>query len=347
MLYIRADGNPEIGTGHLMRCLSIADAVKKRGGTATFIIADELVEAMLSERGYSVVCLYSEWNNLETEIEKMVSLIETHSVDRLLIDSYFVTPEYLQRLRELTYVIYIDDLDAFHYPCDMLINYNCYADKFDYPARYPGPSLLLGCQYAPLREEFSDLPIRVPAKDVKSVLVTTGGIDPFRAAEKIVRNAKTSLDLKHLIFHVVAGRFNPNIEELTRLESEFDGVFLHWNIQKISQLMLDCDIAVSAGGSTLYELCACGTPTVTFALADNQLNGVNGFGEGYMINARDIRENEESCLSRVLDGVSQLILNHDLRCDYSEKGQNLVDGKGAVRLAEAIGSLQEKTNTHQ
>ena len=111
MLFIRTDGNAEIGTGHIMRCLSIADAVKKRGGAATFVIADDSMESMLSERGYDVVCLHSDWDNMEAEIDKMVSLIETHSVNKLLIDGYFVTSEYLRKLRELTHVIYMDDLD--------------------------------------------------------------------------------------------------------------------------------------------------------------------------------------------------------------------------------------------
>jgi spore coat polysaccharide biosynthesis predicted glycosyltransferase SpsG len=148
--------------------------------------------------------------------------------------------------------------------------------------------------------------------------------------------AKSHQDTKHLEFSVVAGRFNPHIEELNRLAIEYDDVIIHRNVKNMSQLMLDCDIAVSAGGSTLYELCACGTPTVTFALADNQLDGVSCFGDGYMINAGDIRENEELCLSNMQDGLQRLFSDYELRCDMTRKGQTLVDGRGALRIAEAI-----------
>jgi spore coat polysaccharide biosynthesis predicted glycosyltransferase SpsG len=146
MLYIRTDGNPEIGTGHTMRCLSIAGAVEKKGGKVTFIVADDSASTMITERGYHVICLDSIWKDLSAEVESMISAIIENSIGKLLIDSYFVTTEYLQKLCELTQVIYIDDVNAIHYPCNMLINYNCYAEKFHYPARYPDTTLLLGCQ---------------------------------------------------------------------------------------------------------------------------------------------------------------------------------------------------------
>jgi len=337
MLYIRADGNAQIGTGHVMRCLSIADAVKKLGGEVAFIVADNHMSSLLSERGYNVICLDSIWDNMEEEAGKMVSLIKAHSIKKLLIDSYFVTHGYLQRLCDLTYVTYVDDLNAFRYPCAMLINYNCYADKFGYPIHYPGTKLLLGCEYAPLREEFQNLPSRVLRKKAQSVLVTAGGADPYNAAEKLVRNAKMSCDFKPLEFHVVAGRLNPHIGGLERLAREYDGIVIHRDVQNMSRLMLDCDVAVSAGGSTLYELCACGTPAVAFVLADNQIAGVSSFvDDGYMINAGDIRSEEELCLNRMLDGLRNLASDYDLRRSLARQGQALVDGKGALRIAEML-----------
>jgi spore coat polysaccharide biosynthesis predicted glycosyltransferase SpsG len=310
MLYIRADGNAEIGTGHIMRCLSIADAARTRGEASTFITADDCMGSMIVERGHHVICLHSVWSKLEDESEKLISVIRTYKVKKLLIDSYYVT--------------------------DMLINYNCYADKLDYPAHYPDSALLLGCQYAPLRGEFQGLPHRIIKKEVQSVLVTVGGTDKNNIAAKLVKMAKTSANLELLDFHIIAGRFNPHIEDLKRLEMEYDGIAIHRNIQDISRLMLDCDIAISAGGSTLYELCACGLPAIVFAVADNQINAVNRFGDGCMINAGDIRENEGLCLGRILSGIDQLAFDYQLRCVMSAKGQSLVDGKGALRVADWI-----------
>lgn len=339
MLYIRADGNPEIGTGHIMRCLSIADALQGLGEKAVFFIADESMEAVISGRGYDVICLHSEWANLNAEIEKMVELVVTHGVGKLLIDSYYVTQQYLQELNKLTYLIYMDDLNMFHYPCDMLVNYNCYADKFDYTSRYPDTSLLLGCHYAPLREEFQDLPHRNLVKIVKSVLITTGGTAPHNVAGKIVKIAKTSPGLETLEFHITAGHFNAYAEhedEFRRLATEYEGIIVHRNVQSMSRLMLDCDIAISAGGSTLYELCACGTPTIAFSQADNQIEAVARFGDSCMISAGDFRASEKECLGKIIDGVRRLAADFELRRELSEKAQRLVDGRGARRLAAVL-----------
>ncbi|MCL1917798.1 MAG: UDP-2,4-diacetamido-2,4,6-trideoxy-beta-L-altropyranose hydrolase [Peptococcaceae bacterium] len=357
MLYIRVDGNPAIGTGHIMRCLSIADAMCLRGQETTFIVGEDHMAPLFSERGYPVVVLNSRgdtlgnalaWDTLESEIPTLTALIKSQNIKKLLIDSYFVTPAYLQKLCGLTYVAYIDDLDAFHYPCHMLINYNCYYDQFDYPRYYPQTKLLLGCQYAPLRGEFQNLSRRVLHRNVGSVLITTGGNDSRNIAGKLVRRAKNaqgpqgpqglqdsqgSQGLKNLVFHIVAGSFNPYINELRQMEKEYEDVFIHSSVQTMSQLMLDCDIAVSAGGSTLYELCACGTPTVAFALAENQLDGVASLGNGFMISAGDVRESEELCLERILEGISHLVTNYRMRLDFSEKMQHLVDGQGALRIA--------------
>ena len=108
MLYIRTDGNAEIGTGHVMRCLSIATTYQKSGGDCIFITADEQMKPLLDEQGFFIICLNSVWNDLDKETEKMEQLINKRKIEKLLIDSYFVTPEYLERLNKLTYLIYMN-----------------------------------------------------------------------------------------------------------------------------------------------------------------------------------------------------------------------------------------------
>ena len=76
-LYIRSDGNEKIGTGHIMRCLSIADAVREAGGTCIFVIADSKMEAVIRANGFPMICLHSVWDNLDYETEKMEQLISS------------------------------------------------------------------------------------------------------------------------------------------------------------------------------------------------------------------------------------------------------------------------------
>lgn len=335
-LYIRVDGNAEIGTGHVMRCLAIAHAVRKAGGDCTFIVADEKMRPLIAGQGFSCIVLDSVWSDLDWETGKMERLIREKGIRSLLVDSYFVTPDYLQRLHQLTHVTYIDDLNQFVYPCSALINYNIYADKWDYPSRYPDTQLLLGPRYAPLREEFQNLPRRTVREQVLDVLVTTGGSDPLNVAGSLVQRAKQTPKIAGLNYHIVAGRFNQHLPMLEELAQEHPGVFIHRNVQRMSELMLACDIAVSAGGSTLYELCACGTPTICFAWADNQLDGIAAFGEKYMISVGDVRMDGGSAIRKVTDAVVCLRRNWKMRESQAQLLSELSDGQGAMRLAHEL-----------
>ena len=88
MFYIRADANEIIGTGHVMRCLSISEELRRQGEEVTFIIADKRTEKMVVEKGFQVICLDSVWNDLDKEIEKVLKVIEEYGISLLLIDSY-------------------------------------------------------------------------------------------------------------------------------------------------------------------------------------------------------------------------------------------------------------------
>lgn len=340
MLYIRADGNAKIGAGHIMRCLSIAQAAREQGNECTFITADEQMKPLLEEQGFSVICLNSVWNDLERETEQMEELIHKESIQTLLIDSYFATPKYLERLHRLTHVACMDDLHDFVRPCSTVINYNLYSTGLSYTNDYPeGVRLLLGAKYTPLRKEFQNLPQRVIREECGDVLVTTGGSDPLNIAGRLVERAKQRLETAALTYHIVAGRFNPHLAMLEELAQKYPGVVIHRNVQKMSERMLSCDLAISASGSTLYELSACGTPTICFAWADNQLGGVEAFGKGYMHSVGDIRVNFEKTLDEILDGVVQLATQPKERQRQASVLQTLVDGKGAARLAEKLCSV--------
>lgn len=336
MILFRADGNARIGTGHIMRCLSIASAVRELGHSCMFITADENMTALLESRGFPFICLHSTWNDLEQEIGQMEELLRQIEAHVLLVDSYYATADYLRRLQQLTHVAYIDDLDAFTCPCPTIINYNIYGTQWNYAERYPHHTLLLGPRYVPLRKEFFYIGRRNVEKTVSHVLISTGGSDPANIAGRVACTALQAGKFTGITFHIVAGCFNQHLAMLQDLEQASPYVKIHRNVQSISELMLTCDLAISAAGSTLYELCACGTPTVTYVLADNQLSGAKAFGaEGIMLHAGDARV--DACfIDSVLDKLSILVQDERLRAAMSERMQNLVDGNGANRLAQAL-----------
>jgi len=341
MIGIRVDANKEIATGHVMRCLSMAFGFKSVGIDCVFITADEFATQIVASRGYEVICLNSQWDELDKETKRLVEVIQEYKIDKLIIDSYYVTAQYLQRLRAHTKVIYIDDMNFFQYPVAMVINYNIYYEIFSYPEIYKNTEtqLLLGCRYAPLREEFKS--VNPTYRElVKKILVTTGGTDQYNVAGKVITRIVEEDLFQGIEFHVVLGSLNSNFNYLKELSDRCPSIVLHQNVKVMSELMISCDIAITAGGSTMYELCACGVPTISLSFADNQLYGVESFSkEGIMAYAGDIRNNEEECIDNLIDNIKKYNASPVVRGKKAISMQEKVDGTGINRIVKAVVNL--------
>jgi len=332
MILIRADGNPPIGSGHIMRCLSLADAFRDLGQAVVFVTADDCFQSVIRSRGYECVVLNTEYDHMEDELPRFLSLLQTLRPSCVLLDSYFVTPGYMSVVRREAPLVYIDDLNAFDYPADLVVNYTLYGKKLPYPKnkRY-----LMGPQYALLRKEFQNIPARRAVEQVRNVLVSTGGADFEHMALKCVQYL-LGRPAGHIVYHVILGVMNQDIPEIERISARCSCILLHRNVTDMRSLMLQCDAAISAGGTTLFELCACGLPTVTYVLADNQIMNVASFEEaGLMLNAGDIRENSHFT-PHIFEHLELLIQDQLLRQRMAGRMQTIVDGRGANRLAKII-----------
>lgn len=334
MILIRTDANSQIGVGHLMRCLSIAHVFAIKGEEVVFVTADEYGRGMIERYGFEVICLNSLWSDIKSELPSLKNLINEYAPHLILVDNYNVGNEYFQMLCGICRLAYIDDINMNYYPIDYLINYNIFASVYDY-SQYDDTNtrLILGPMYAPLREEFSNLRSR-DIKEVSDVLISAGGSDPEKILPKIM--AGLCPDMPDIRFHIMIGSLNPDINELKSLATKYRNTILHIDIPKISELMMNCDIAISAAGSTLYELCACGTPTITYTLADNQLIAAKQFEEqGIMFSAGDCRVSVDF-IDRLKSHFLRLIDDDSKRNDFSNKMQKLIDGKGAGRLVNML-----------
>ena len=329
MILIRADANEFIGSGHVMRCKSIASALADKGEEVAFITADHRGDSLIG--GFPSFCLNSDWLNMNDELIQLEEIIRVKKPSLILVDSYKVTEKYFDSLHGLTKTAYIDDLNAGLWNVDILINYNIFSQSYDY-SRYDGKNtrLLLGTSYTPLREEFRVSKPHVIREKISDVLISAGGADPAMTTEKIIMNVCP--EFPEVNFHFVIGALNPRIESIRKLSRR--NIILHVNERNMSGLMRDCDAAVSAAGSTLYELCACGTPSVTYVLADNQIDAAETFGRlGIMINAGDCRKNDD-IFPMIIESLKGM--NESVRSEMSAKMQRLVDGSGAVRIADVI-----------
>lgn len=341
MFYIRADANEIIGTGHVMRCLSIAEEVRRQGEEVTFIIADERTEMIITEKGFQIICLSSVWNDLDKEIDKLLQVIAEYSISLLLIDSYYVTKEYLETLHRYIRIAYIDDLNQFIYPVDYLINYNIYAENLDYPNQYRKADFLetkfmLGCSYAPLRPEFSNVQ-RVIKNKVSKILITSGGTDNYNVVGNILESLSARTWFSEMDYYVILGRFNIHKSELEERWRNSKNVHLLSNVDNMVDYMKSCDIAVTAGGVTTYELCACGIPSVMYTLADNQLQIAQTVSEQDLIPwIGDVRQEMNTCMDKLVQELESIKDDVGKRKRISSEMKRLVDGEGCNRIVERL-----------
>lgn len=366
MIIFRADANTSIGMGHIMRCLSLADAMAADSSGSTiisrgkqdikFIIADESVSDLIQRCGYEPIVLHTDYRAMDGEIDAWEELAPSIDVDLVIIDSYFVTCDYLNWLRHnIGMVCYIDDVLSFSYPVDILINYNAYANIDDYHKLYKGfeePKFLLGPIYAPLRAMFRNIGHREQKSVVTDVLLSTGGSDELHVAVSFLRylcNEKNDRS-EGITYHLLLGAMNTDKDEIKALAVDKDRIRLHENVSDMRRLISSMDIVVSAAGSTLYEICACGVPLITFSTADNQIPGAEAFKRlGLAVNVGDLRAPESinpnfvmsrtlsaDANKRIMSAVNNMARNKESRTELGIRQQALIDGYGAKRLAARL-----------
>lgn len=333
MIGIRVDGNEKIGTGHLMRCLSIANALRDLGISPVFFTVDR--NEILARSGFECCYLKGVYDDLSGE--DLLPYLEQYQVTTLLADTYFADSAYFAKLAGKVKTAYIFDFGDTSMPVDILINYNFNYDSFRYPKE---KKVLLGCAYVPLRKEFQNIYFIKNYEKAKNILITTGGTDKYNITSQLIRRIRLNPSLGGAVLHVVIGSLNVFAEEIKKLADELPGILWYENCSHMAELMLKCDIAISAGGSTLYELCACGIPSITFSMADNQVDIVNVMGKkGIMLSAGHYEKNAEGCLDAIMDLLGKLARDASLRESFSKIESKLVDGKGAERLARVVMKL--------
>ena len=346
LVYFRTDGNSHIATGHLVRCLSIADACFSLGMKVCFLVSDQESKALL--QSFDPACRFpvriletAVYDDLEKELPEVLGMLnEAGQAEQIFfLDSYYVTEHYLSAVRTAAKVAYLDDLQLFDYPADLLINYDVIPESrsASYQAAYQNAArTLLGASYTPLRAQFTDL--QPYCRDrVSNILVTTGGSDPYHFCLRLIAAFRENSFLHLCQLHVVVGRLNEDKDKLYKLADELPFLQLHENVSDMASLMTSCDLAVSAAGTTLYELCAAGVPSMSFCLADNQLTAAKTFEEAGVIPcAGDIRRSCDEVLGNVMNFVTYMSENSKKRKAALETMRQLVDGKGAMRIAKAL-----------
>ena len=342
----RADANANIGQGHVMRCLSIADSFKEAGHICVFVCADEIAYSMAADRGYDSICLESDYSDTLSELAKLDAVVQKEKADVLVMDGYFFSNDYFKAVKRLSdhlRTVYIDDLYSFAYDVDCVINYNVYASKEKYEALYESegvkPYFILGSKYAPLRSEFARTVKKQIPETAQNVMISVGGADPLHLAKDFVNYIVKDEELKDIHFNFVLGKMEKDTDEIKRIAAMKDNIIVNVNVPNMKEMIENADIAVSAAGSTQYEICACKTPCICFSMADNQIEGAKEFDRiGAFIYAGDARENR-SFTADLFKKVKELAFDSQRRTLMSDISGGLADGLGAERIVKETEEL--------
>ncbi|WEA39921.1 UDP-2,4-diacetamido-2,4,6-trideoxy-beta-L-altropyranose hydrolase [Lysinibacillus fusiformis] len=283
---IRVDASVEIGTGHVMRCLTLAHKLKKDGQQVAFICRGAMGECitLIEQQGFVVYnlppCDGSLWNFVaeywEKDAYETIEILKQYAVKKLIIDHYSIDIKWEQLVRPFVKsIMVIDDLANRNHDCDILLDQNFYLDM---DTRYNGlvPSstkMLLGPSHALLRDEFIEARNHIKPFNgrVERLFIFFGGSDPTNETEKVLLAIKSIIDQYKIVVDVVVGNSNPNKLKIKQLCDEIENTHYHCQVNNIAELMAQADLAIGGGGSTTWERIFLKLPTLVIAVAENQV----------------------------------------------------------------------------
>jgi UDP-2,4-diacetamido-2,4,6-trideoxy-beta-L-altropyranose hydrolase len=342
---IRADADSKIGTGHVMRCIALAQACQDQGGEVTFISHCEsgALEERISKEGFKFIAVKTPHPHPDDLSMTLVYLkspppFTLHpSPTWLVLDGYHFTPAYQQAIRDAGIrLLVIDDMNHLpHYHADILLNQNIHAPALNYHCDQD-TTLLLGTRYALLRREFlkyREFNRQIPDR-VKNILVTLGGADPNNVTLKVIEALKL-LDVSDISVRIIIGPANNHQETLCKsLASAHFEAELLINPPNMTELMAWADMAISAGGSTCWELMFMGLPSIILVLADNQAAVAE-----YLMNKKAIDNigyfagcTEE----RISHACKSLIGSSNALISLSQQSRVLINGLGPDLVIKSI-----------
>lgn len=334
----RTDGSRTIGMGHVQRCLTLSKELEKIGGDSLFIMRNHemAVTRMIEAHGYPVKVI-PDGATAREDRDFTGGMAEKYNADWMVADGYFFNEDYLAGLRHpRRRLMSIDDNATTRFPVDILLNQNIHAEEHLYEDLVPPrTTLLLGPAYALVRDEFVHAREKrnTARETARTLLVTLGGADPSNQTLKIMKGLAT-LD-REIDVTVILGPVNPHkeaIEAFVAVSGNPFNVLRHPD--NMAHFMVEADLAVSAGGTTCWEMACVGLPAIVMAIAENQRGLVSGLAKrgvaGNMGWFEDITEGD------VARAVEDLLENIQARKEMSSRGMALVDGRGKSRVLEAM-----------
>ena len=350
---IRADASLQMGTGHIMRCLTLAKELEKQGAEIEFICrahVGNLIEN-IEQQGFKAHVLPlsqnvaidgglygSEWLGCTQQEDAVLCLpiLEKIKPDWLIVDHYSLDLTWQSLLSEyFVKLMVIDDLANRKHQCDVLLDQTYGRKECDYAGLVPKHSqLLLGSEYALLRAEFSEyleysLQRRIKPS-FKKLLITMGGVDPDNVTGELLDALKGCFLPKELEIDVVMGATAPHLKKIQQQAELLPyKTSVMVNVSNMAEIMANADLAIGAAGATTWERCCLGLPSILVVLADNQKDIADFLTQKQA--AIVISKNEMSNELKLLKGMSATSL-----LNLSKNTRQITDGKGILRVSKVM-----------
>ena len=358
-IVIRVDSSTIIGSGHVMRCLTLADTLREQG-TKVIFICRQLPGNMcdfIEGKGYQVWCLpynIKDFNGnidenllwlgatLQIDAEQTSQILHRISgkstIDWLIVDHYSLDRQWEERMRSYVQkIMVIDDLANRYHDCDLLLDQNLYIDML---TRYDGLvsgqcQKLLGQQYVLLRPEFYDARATMKASNgiIKNIIVFLGGSDPTNETMKVLQAIKL-LHREDIHVDVIVGNINPHKEQIIEVCDAMPNVTFHCQISNMAEMMCKADLAIGAGGATIWERSFLGLPAFTVVIADNQRKTTEAVAQmGAIIN---LGWHTEVSIANIYDKLVYVLQSHEILQEMSRQALALNSSISSMLVIEHI-----------
>jgi UDP-2,4-diacetamido-2,4,6-trideoxy-beta-L-altropyranose hydrolase len=358
---IRADASVEIGSGHVMRCLTLADELRSRGAAVAFACRafDGNLLEHIHQQGFRTYAfkpptaqqisslanearsMYQRWLGVPWSYDagQTAELAQALHTDLLIVDHYGIDAQWHTQLRPyVKRIVCIDDIANRSLNCDVLLDQNLYDNP---QARYslrvpPTCHTLLGPRFALLRPEFSKhrtTPARQHDGSIRRIVIFFGGSDPSNETAKAVQ-ALQLLNHPTLMADVIVGIANPHKHDVERLCSTMPNVAFHCQIPNMADFMDCADLALGAGGSTTWERCCLGLPTIAVVIAENQREMTETAARKRI--QWNVGWHEQVTPEVIASAIEHCLAHPQEVATTSQAAQKLVDGLGVQRVANYL-----------
>jgi UDP-2,4-diacetamido-2,4,6-trideoxy-beta-L-altropyranose hydrolase len=363
----RTDSSAVIGSGHVMRCLALAEEMKTVGANIRFVCREhpgnliDLIEARpdidvqrLPARPRSIKkpgliksnelahseWLGADWQDDATQTAEAISSI-SEPVDWLVVDHYAIDARWETTLRPLAHrIMVIDDLADRSHNCDVLLDQNLHHgldERYDSLISFHCLRLL-GPRYALLRPQFREQRAKLRIRDgaVRKLLIFFGGIDASNETSKALHSIE-AIDDSNIDVDIILGPTCPHINAVRALTGNIPRVRLHINPGNVAELMSNADLAIGAVGATTWERCSVGLPSITISTASNQESSARAISDCGL--AIYLGNGEAVTVDTIAAAIAELRNNPQRMRTMAAACMALVDGNGTSRVIRALDTM--------